>query len=277
MEKNIATKPMLTAGVQGGGCLNKIHNEDCLLTMEAMDKIVDCVITSPPYNTARTGTNERAFKNYENRYDIHLDNKTDAEYLEWSVDLFNGYDKILKPNGSVLYNISYSSENTDLIWKFVAEIINRTNFTTADTIIWKKDCAIPNNTSHNKLTRICEFVFVFARKNELDTFFMNKEVSKIAETGQKFYENKFNFIEAQNNDGSNDLNKATFSSAFVRNLILLYTKQDDVIYDSFMGTGTTAEACIIEKRNYIGSELSPEQCKYAEKRLGIRNSKPELF
>ncbi len=258
--------------------LNKIYNEDCNITMQNIDtKSVDCIITSPPYNTARTGTNERSFKNYENRYDVHLDNKTDAEYLEWSVALFNGYDKILKPNGSILYNISYSSENTDLIWKFVAEIIKCTNFTTADTIVWKKDCAIPNNTSHNKLTRICEFVFVFARKTELGTFFMNKEVSSTASTGQKFYENKFNFIEAKNNDGSNDLNKATFSSDFCRNLILLYTRPGAVVYDSFMGTGTTAEACVIEGRQYIGSELSEEQCRYAEKRLGIRISAPTLF
>ena len=59
---------------------NTIHNEDCLLTIEGLEaNSIDAVITSPPYNTARTGTNERAFKNYENRYDIHLDNKTDAE------------------------------------------------------------------------------------------------------------------------------------------------------------------------------------------------------
>ena len=257
---------------------NKIFCEDCFETMSNMDNgSIDAIITSPPYNTARTGTNDRAFKNYENRYDIHLDNKTDKEYLQWSVDIFNYYDKILKPNGAILYNISYSSENTDLIWKFVAEIINKTPFTTADTIIWKKDCAIPNNVSHNKLTRICEFVFVFARKKEIDTFTMNKSITSVSKTGQKFYENKFNFIDAPNNDGSNNLNKATFSSDFVRHLLLLYTKEGDLIYDSFMGTGTTAEACVIEKRNYIGSELSQEQCRYAEKRLGIRISQPTLF
>jgi len=257
--------------------MNKIFNEDCLQTMQKLDCKIDAIITSPPYNTSRVSNSERARKENEARYDIHLDNKTDAEYLDWSVALFNGYDKILKANGSVLYNISYSSENTDLIWKFVAEIINRTNFTTADTIIWKKDSAIPNNTSHNKLTRICEFVFVFARKNELDTFFMNKEVTSINSTGQKYYENIFNFIDAKNNDGSNDLNKATFSSEFVRNLILLYTKPNDLIYDSFMGTGTTAEACIIENRRYLGSELSKAQCEYAQQRLKLRESKPTLF
>ena len=257
--------------------MNKIYNEDCLLTMKRLDSKVDAVITSPPYNTSRISNSERARKENEARYDIHLDNKTDNEYLDWSVTLFNNYDKVLKQNGCVLYNISYSSENTDLIWKFVAEIINKTNFTTADTIIWKKDCAIPNNTSHNKLTRICEFIFVFVRKIELETFFMNKNITSANNKGQKYYENMFNFIEAKNNDSSNDLNKATYSTELVRKLLLIYTKENDLIYDSFMGTGTTANACIIEKRNYLGSELSEEQCKYAEKRLNIRISQPTLF
>jgi DNA modification methylase len=257
--------------------INKIYNEDCFYTMSNIDKKVDSIITSPPYNTSRCTNSERALKENEARYDIHLDNKTDIEYLDWSVNLFNAYDKILKENGTILYNISYSSENTDLIWKFVVEIINKTNFTTADTIVWKKDSAIPNNTSHNKLTRICEFVFVFVRKNELDTFFMNKEITSTNLNGQNYYENKFNFIDARNNDGSNSLNKATFSTELVRKLLLIYTKENDLIYDSFMGTGTTANACIIEKRNYIGSELSEEQCKYADKRLSKSKSKLTLF
>lgn len=257
--------------------INTIYNEDCFETMKQMPKIIDVILTSPPYNTARTGTNQRAFDNYENRYDIHLDNKTDEEYLDWSVQLFNLYDKILKPNGCVLYNISYSSENTDLIWKFVAKIIAETAFTTADTIVWKKNCAIPNNVSPNKLTRICEFVFVFARKTELGTFLMNKEITGQSKTGQNYYENLFNFIEAPNNDGSNDLNKATFSSEFARKLLKMYAQPNATIYDSFMGTGTTAESCIIEKMNFVGSELSKAQCEYASKRLNIRISQPTLF
>ena len=121
--------------------INTIYNEDCFQTMKQMPKIIDVVLTSPPYNTSRVSNSERARKENEARYDIHLDNKTDNKYLDWSVDLFNEYDNILKQNGTILYNISYSSENTDLIWKFVAEIINRTNFTTSDTIVWKKDSA----------------------------------------------------------------------------------------------------------------------------------------
>jgi len=253
--------------------INKIYNEDCFVTMAKMDEdSVDAIITSPPYNTSRCNTGERAFNNYENRYDIHLDNKTDDEYLDWSVELFDAYDRILTSNGSILYNISYSSENTDLIWKFVSEIIKRTNYTTADTIVWKKGCALPNNASPNKLTRICEFIFVFVRKSELHSFYMNKKIVSVRDSGQKMYENKFNFIDAKNNDGRNHLNLATFSTDMVRQLLSLYTKEGDLIYDSFMGTGTTANACLIDNRNYIGSELSAEQCAYANDRINKTHS-----
>ena len=266
---------------------NHIYNADCFEVMSKMqDNICDIILTSPPYNTARTGTNKRSFENYENRYDIHLDNKTDEEYLQWSVDLFNAFDRVLKPNGCVLYNISYSSENTDLIWKFVAEIIYKTAFTTADAIIWKKATALPNNTSSNKLTRICEFVFVFARKNELDTFFMNKSVESVSSVGQNYYQNISNYIvgnkdnnenliEAPNNDASSDLNKATFSTSLCRRLLKLYTSSGDLVLDVFNGTGTTSVACVLDGRNYIGIELSKAQCEYAEQR--IKSMHPDLF
>jgi DNA modification methylase len=126
------------------------------------------------------------------------------------------------------------------------------------------------------LRRICEFVYVFSRKNELETFETNKNFI-IGNNGQNYYDIIDNFIEASNNDGSNDLNKATYSTELVRKLLLLYTKENDLIYDSFIGTGTTANACIIEKRNYLGSEISKEQCNYAEKRLNIKISQPQLF
>lgn len=65
------------------------------------------------------------------------------------------------------------------------------------------------------------------------------------------YKNYFNFIEAKNNEGSNDIHKATYSSDLVRKLLLLYVKEGSLVYDSFIGTGTTAVACIIEKIKYV--------------------------
>lgn len=55
--------------------VNKIYNMDCLEGMKMMeDNSVDIVLSSPPYNTARNG-NERAIKNYERRYDVHMEKK----------------------------------------------------------------------------------------------------------------------------------------------------------------------------------------------------------
>ena len=245
--------------------LNCIYNEDCLSLMDKMDNnCVDVVLTSPPYNTGR---NHGTMENYEKRYDIYLEERNNEEYIDWTIDIFNHYDKILKDNGCVLYNISYGNENADLLFILIGEIIKRTNFTIADTIIWKKKSALPNNVSANKLTRICEFVFVFCRKNEYNTFYTNKQIINHSKTGQPYYENIFNFFIANNNDEVCDLNKATFSTDFCKKLIDIYVPVNGVVYDSFMGTGTTAVACSSKDRNYIGSELSKAQCDWANKRL----------
>ena len=100
------------------------------------------------------------------------------EYIEWSIQLFKYFDVFIKKNGVVLYNFSYSIENPELPYKLVSAIIADTNFTIADTIIWKKSSCMPFPASPNRLQRICEFVFVFVRKEEIDTFKTNKEISK---------------------------------------------------------------------------------------------------
>lgn len=238
--------------------MNVIFNENCLETMRRPDMqgVVDIVITSPPYNTSRVGASDK----YNSRYDTFQDFKSDQDYIDWTIDIFNGYDKVLRKDGCVLYNISYSSENTHLIWLVVADIIRRTNFITADCIIWKKSNALPNNRSKNKLTRIIEYVFVFVRRDDLKTFSANKKVvSTIEKTGQKNYENIYNFFEAKNNDGSNDLNKATFSTDFVKKLLEIYAQPQSLVYDSFMGIGTTAKACMETGHRVVGSELSSAQ------------------
>ena len=155
--------------------MNQIFNESCFDTMNRpeLQGQVDIVITSPPYNTSRVGASDK----YSSRYDIFQDFKTDQEYIDWTCEVFNHYDKILKPNGCVLYNISYSSEKTHLIWLVIADIIRRTNFITADCIVWKKSNAIPNNVSKNKLTRIVEYIFVFSRKSEFKTFDTTKQLN----------------------------------------------------------------------------------------------------
>ena len=245
---------------------NKIYNCDCMYLINKIPtKSINIVLTSPPYNTSRPSAKGDSGA-YNRRYDTFKDSMSDEDYIDWTIRMFKGYERILVKNGTVLYNLSYSTDKPHLMWMLIGKIIENTDFTIAECIPWKKTAALPNNMSPNRLTRICEFVFVFCRKSETKTFYCNKKVtSKIQKTSQPIYENLFNFIEAQNNDGSTPLNKATFSSDLCRQLLRIYGKPGFIVLDSFLGTGTTAKACIETKMEFIGSEISKAQCEYADK------------
>lgn len=251
-----------------------IYNEDCFETMKRLNNNqIDIVLTSPPYNTGRKYSTNRALSENECRYDVHIDNLSSNDYCGWCVDIFNEFDRIISKDGVVLWNVSYGNDCTGnkdsigLVWLSIAEIIRNTPFTVADRIVWKKKSALPNNTSKNKLTRICEDVFVFCRKEEIKTFNCNKVVTSSNPKGQKYYANVFNFIEAKNNDGTCPYNKATYSSELCEQLLNLYAPNNAIVYDPFMGSGTTAVACKKLALNYIGSEISQNQCEWAENRI----------
>lgn len=245
----------------------RLYNDDCIKILDNLilkGVKISGVLTSPPYNNSRKSTN---LKNHEGRYDIYLDQRTNEEYLEWLSDIFNKLDKILIPNGVILFNISYGVENPNVFWEFPYNLINKTNFMIADCIIWKKSTALPNNVSPNKLTRIIEYVFVICRKNEYKTFNCNKQIISQSSKGQNIYENIYNFVEAKNNDGSNPYNKATYSTDLCLDLLNKYFKEEDIILDMFNGTGTTGLACKKLNMNYIGIELSKNQFEYSIERL----------
>ena len=138
-------------------------------------------------------------------------------------------------------------------------------------IIWKKKSALPNTMNSNRLTRIIEPIYIFCKKGQEYTFKTNKQVSSIRATGQKTYENIMNLIEAKNSDEKCPYNWATFSTDLVMKLLDIYAPKDMlkdlIVYDPFNGTGTTSLACKKLGIQYIGSELSENQCKWAESRL----------
>lgn len=253
--------------------INKIYVADCFDLMQEMvdnNIIVDNILTSPPYCTPNDDArnyNEKRFKNYQVHYDVFNGFDSTDEYRKWTVDLFNKYDLILKNDGCVLYNISYTASYPELVYLCIYDIIQNTNFTVVDCISWKKKSALPQNMNKNRATRVCEFVFVLCRKSEVLTF----KTNKVSLGGGKFKNLFYNFIEAKNNDildtDINKLNSATFSTDLVLALLNMYVSEGELVYDSFMGTGTTAVACKMYGCDYIGSELSEEQVKFANLRL----------
>jgi site-specific DNA-methyltransferase (adenine-specific) len=60
---------------------------------------------------------------------------------------------------------------------------------------------------------------------------------------------------------------ATYSVELCTKLMDIYTKPDDVIYDPFMGTGTTGLSSFLNNRKFIGSEISKLQVEHSNERL----------
>lgn len=72
----------------------------------------------------------------------------------------------------------------------------------------------------------------------------------------------------------NNFNHPGYTSLELTRKAIHYLSKDNIVYDAFMGTGTTAIACLKENKQYIGSELSSKYLNIAEKR--IKNHKQQL-
>ena len=235
--------------------INKIYNEDNIKTMKIIpDKFISGIITSPPYNI---GTKRKDIY-YDNGYS-DIDGISEDEYINLRLNEFKEFSRIIIDRGVICYNISYHNENPILPTLLITKIHNETDLTVADIITWKKSHAIPFQTSPTKLSRITELIYILVKKEHLHDFVTNKEISKINEkTNQKFYKNYINLIEAKNNDGIKCKLKAVYSKELVSKLLNIYFPINSIIYDPFMGIGTTANSCKEMNINYIGSELDYE-------------------
>ena len=90
--------------------------------------------------------------------------------------------------------------------------------------------------------------------------------------GQSFLSNVLEF--AKDTDGFHPTQKPV---ALIRRLVLTYTNDGDTVLDNCMGSGTTAIACIKEKRRFIGFELSKEYYDKACKRIKAEQAQLTLF
>ena len=70
---------------------------------------------------------------------------------------------------------------------------------------------------------------------------------------------------------------APFPYIMAANIINCCSKEGDIVYDPFMGSGTTAVACIKEKRHFIGYEITKEYFDIAQERIKQEQSQLTLF
>ena len=118
--------------------------------------------------------------------------------------------------------------------------------------------------------------------NQMDGFRTYDDLKKIDSTkfsrtfnlpeGQSYFSNVLEF--AKDTDGFHPTQKPV---ALIRRLVLTYTNEGDTVLDNCMGSGTTAIACIKERRHFIGFELSKEYFDKAVRRIKAEQAQLTLF
>ena len=197
----------------------------------------DLIFTSPPYNGNTQTPQGKLYLNND------LDNKTEEEYLNFLDEIKNTFYTILKSKGIICWNIMYNNNSRQSFIKNVNRFIE-SGLLLTETIIWKKN-AIPLVKG---LSRAFEFIFIF-QKDELDFSYQEKNA---------YNENVWEISNAKTQIESH---KACFPIELPSNGIKLFTKENMILFEPFLGSGTTMVASHQLKRKCYGMELDPKYCQ----------------
>ena len=247
---------------------NTILNCDLLDGFKQIpDNSVDLCMTSPPYNCGI-------------KYDVWQDNKPWNEYLDWCRSWLTEMKRVLKPEGRFAINHlvemglpANGKKNGIRVSPQVElyKIINDLGLTIVAQPMWA-DLTRSTLTSWGSwqsasapyIYNPFEVILVGYKsqwKKERDK--KNPGINTISkEDFMKGVGGVWNI-----KPETHGLTMANFPVALPKLCIELLTFKDDIVLDPFMGSGTTAIACLETDRQYIGFELSQDYHKIAEDRV----------
>lgn len=244
--------------------INKIYNESCLDTLKRIpDNSIDLVITSPPYNMnlrIRNGEycSRQIVKEFSTKYEGFDDNLPIDEYYKFHLSILK---ELIRTSNIIFYNIQIVTGSKRAIFKIIGELSDYLK----DIIVWDKGYAQPAMAS-NVLNRRTELVLVFDAKNAISRQF---EVAN-------FQRGTLDDIwEIKRGKKVVDGHSAVFPEELVKTIIENFSNEGNLVYDPFMGTGTTAIVAKKLNRNYLGSELTEKYFKVINERLRVFDN--ELF
>jgi DNA modification methylase len=259
---------------------NQIYLEDNLETLSKMsDDYYDMVITSPPYDEIRK----------YNGYSFDIDRLAPELYrttkkggvVVWVVN-----DQVIKG--------SESGTSFRQALKFMDA-----GFLLHDTMIYEKNSSsYPSSVKSNRYTQIFEYMFVFSKGKPKTSNLIcdkpnkwaghtnwGKNTKRIGENEQLVevgnikpvpdFSPRNNIWRYVNGGGFASKDKiahkhpAIFPEELVRDHLMTWTKEGDLVYDPFIGSGTVAKMCILLGRDYIGSEISQEYVDICNERIEI--------
>lgn len=240
--------------------LNRIFNEDCRETMSRMgDDSIDLVLTSPPYNMMTQVKYNKYIrrvspKHRSNKYlDFNDGLKPDEFYRTHSEIL----KELLRVSKCVLYNFQIVSGSKEAFFKIIGEF----NTYIKDIIIWDKCRSLP--ASREKILNAgYEMILVMENDQHLGRTIQNAQFARCELDNILRIERKKVVIDGEKHN-------AVYPEELCRILIDAFSKENDIVYDPFSGTGTTLKIAKERNRNFIGSEVSSEYCKLIEKRISL--------
>jgi len=219
---------------------------------------IDLVFTSPPYNSgdvAMRGGGKFAFgkTGAKTLYENFKDDKTPEEYFEFCISILNNISLYVNDLHTVFWNVSYNANSRDNYGKIVFSDINP--FSVKETIIWNKGIAIPI-TSEGILSRNSEFVFLMSKGEK---YLTNQKIGE-----NSVYWNTWNI---SSSGSQKNEHKACFPVELPFKAIEDFSKLESLIYEPFMGSGTTMVASHQLKRKCFGIELDPKYCQVIVDRM----------
>ena len=227
--------------------INKIYNEDNLETMAKMpNDYVDLIITSPPYE-------DISGAGYGAKSKDILFIKFYSDYL---TKLFGEYKRILKPTGQIYFNIKSKTFDKTLRTPHWIEFLNEfTDLKFKSYIIWKYSGSFDSTNKRFHLDY--EIIYHLSKGDDI---YLNEDCG--------IHDPLSSVWNVPHNIPKNErLHPTQMPEALVDRILKVASRQTDLVYDSFMGSGTTAVVCKKNGINWIGSELNPENYENAINRL----------
>ena len=250
--------------------LNKIFCKSSKKMEELPDNSIHLMVTSPPYNVG---------KEYDKDFTLE-------EYLSFLKTVWKEVYRVLVPGGRACINIANLGRKPYIpLHTFIIKDMLDLQFLMRGEVIWNKASSSSPSTawgswlsaSNPTLRDIHEYILVFSkgtfgRKNSNKR---NNTISK--EEFLEFTKSVWTFpAESARRIG----HPAPFPVELPYRLIQLYTYEDEVVLDPFIGSGQAAIAAVKTNRHYIGYDINENYVKLAQKRIReflLEFKTPKLF
>jgi len=237
--------------------LDKIFCKSSEKMGELPDNSVHLMVTSPPYNVG---------KDYDEDFTLE-------EYLEFLNSVWQEVYRVLVPGGRACINIANLGRKPYIpLHAFVVKDMVNLGFLMRGEIIWNKASSASPSTawgswlsaSNPTLRDIHEYILIFSK----DTFGRkNSNKRKNTISKEEFLEFTKSIWTFSAESARKIGHPAPFPIELPYRLIQLYTFEEEVILDPFIGSGQAAIAAIKTNRHYVGYDIDGEYVKLAERRI----------